>query len=164
MADMTKAQLTDLISHEADGRGLEVVLVETGGSKRDPLVRVYLDREGGITIDAIAEANRWIKAILDELPAYTHGYTLEVSSPGIDRPLSKLADFARFTGEEARLAVSPEFEGHKRFTGVLAGVDDERVLLETDGQVRRIPYRAITSARLKGRIDMQQGRTADDGI
>jgi ribosome maturation factor RimP len=164
MAQDLKARLTSLLDAAARERGFELVLLETGGPRREPYVRVYLDHEGGITIDQIAEANRWIMETIDTLPEFEHGYTLEVSSPGIDRPLTRLADFARFTGEEAKVSVSPELDGHKHFTGTLKGVEGEDVLIEQNDTLHRIPFRTITSARLKGRIDFAKEGTADDGI
>jgi ribosome maturation factor RimP len=164
MAHDLKAQLTDLVSREADARGYELVLLETAGGSKSPIVRVYLDHEGGITIDQIAQANSWIDEILDARVELQNGYTLEVSSPGIDRPLAKLVDFARFAGQEAKVSVSREIDGHKHFTGTLKGVEDEEVLLEEGGTDYRIPLGSITTARLKGHIDFSTEGTADDGI
>jgi ribosome maturation factor RimP len=164
MADELKGRLTGLLSKEAESRGFELVLLETAGTRRNPLVRVYLDHEGGITIDQIAESNRWIKELLDPLPQMENGYTLEVSSPGIERPLVKLADFERFTGERAKVSVSPEVEGHKHFTGTITGVEGDSVLLDVDGESVRIPHAAITRARLRVEFDFSKEGTADDGL
>lgn len=164
MANDLQARLADLLEAEATVRGFEVVLVEVAGSRRNPLVRVYLDHEGGITIEQIAEANRWIKEILEVLPDTRNGYTLEVSSPGIERPLVKLADFVRFTGSKAKVSVSPEIEGHKHFTGIVRGVEDDVVVLDVDGESVRIPHSAITKARLRVEIDFSKEGTAADGL
>jgi ribosome maturation factor RimP len=164
MADELKARLTGLLTSEAGSRGLEVVLLETGGTRRNPLVRVYLDCEGGITIDQIAESNRWIKEALDGLPQMANGYTLEVSSPGIERPLVKVADFVRFTGARAKLSVSPEVDGHKHFTGTILSVEGDTVVLDAEGTPVRIPHAAITRANLRVEFDFSKEGTADDGI
>jgi len=163
MSDL-QTRLTALLDKEATERDYELVLVEVAGSRRNPLVRVYLDHEGGITIELIAIANRWIKELLEALPEMANGYTLEVSSPGIERPLVKLADFVRFTGESAKISVAPEVEGRKHFTGTIAGVEDDHVLVELDDRTVRIPHSAITRAHLRVEIDFSKEGTADDGI
>jgi ribosome maturation factor RimP len=164
MAQDLKARLTSLLDAAARERGFELVLLETGGPRREPYVRVYLDHEGGITIDQIAESNRWIDELIEGQAGLENGYTLEVSSPGIERPLVRLADFVRFAGSDAKLSVSPEVDGRKHFTGTIAGVDGSDVLLESDGATTRIPHDRITRANLRVTIDFSQEGTGDDGI
>jgi len=157
-------RLTGLITPAAEENGLELVLLELAGSSRNPVVRVYLDREGGIGIDDIAMSNKWLKVIIDEVPNYQNGYTLEVSSPGIERPLVTLAHFERFAGSDAAVTVSPEIDGHKRFTGTIAGVEGTDVLFDVDGTTIRVPVRTITKARLRAEIDFGKEGTAEDGL
>lgn len=164
MANDLKARLTGLLTTEAESRGFDVVLLETGGTRRNPLVCVYLDCEGGITIEQIAESNRWIKEALDGLPQMENGYTLEVSSPGIERPLVKLADFVRFTGSRSKLSLSPEVDGHKHLTGTILGVEGDTVVLDVEGTPVRIPHAAIKRANLRVEIDFSKEGTAEDGI
>jgi ribosome maturation factor RimP len=157
-------KLTGLLAPIAEENELELVLLELAGSQRNPVVRVYLDREGGIGIDDIARANKWLKAILDEVSAYANGYTLEVSSPGIERPLVTLAHFERFAGSGASVTVSPEIAGHKRFTGTISGVEGTDVLFDVDGTTIRVPLRSIVKARLRAEIDFGREGTAEDGL
>lgn len=164
MARDLKARLTDLLGREAADRGFELVLLEVGGPRRDPLISVYLDHEGGITIDQIAESNRWIKDLLDPLPETTNGYTLEVSSPGIERPLVRLADFQRFVGSDARIVVGTEIDGQKRFTGTILSVEDGIVSLDIEGTIVAIPHGRITKARLHVQYDFSKEGTAQDGL
>ena len=165
MAKDLKSRLTQLLDAAAAERGFELVLLETGGPAREPYVRVYLDHEGGITIEQIALANKWIDAVLADVSDLPEGYTLEVSSPGIERPLVKLADFVRFIGSEAKIAVSREIDGHKHFTGTIAAVEGTDVLLETEDQATlRIPHASITRANLRVTIDFSKEGTGDDGI
>lgn len=164
MKESTHDKLTGLLAPLADEHGLELLLLELAGSQRNPVVRVYLDREGGIGIDDIAKANKWLKAQLDVVPAYTNGYTLEVSSPGIERPLMTLAHFERFAGSDAAVSVSPEIDGHKRFTGTITSVEGTDVLFDVDGTTIRVPLRAITKARLRAEIDFGREGTAEDGL
>ncbi len=164
MAKDLKARLTALLDTAATERGFELVLLETGGPAREPYVRVYLDHEGGITIDQISVANRWIDELLDVVPDLQTGYTLEVSSPGIERPLSKLADFVRFIGSDVALTVKPELDGHKHFTGRITAVDGTDVILDVEGATVRVPHDRITRANLRVTIDFSKEGTGDDGI
>jgi len=164
MANDLNARLTALLDAAASERGFELVLLETAGGRREPTVRVFLDHEGGITIDQIAEANRWIDELIEPLKGLENGYTLEVSSPGIERPLVKLADFVRFTGSDAKVSVKPEIDGHKHFTGTITAVEGTDVVLDVDGQSVRIPHDSITRAHLRVTIDFSKEGTGDDGI
>jgi ribosome maturation factor RimP len=164
MPNDLKARLVELIDPVAAGHGFELVLLEVAGTHREPCVRVFLDHPGGITIDQIADSNRWIKALLDPLPELRGGYTLEVSSPGIERPLAKLADFVRFTGSDAKLALSPAVLGHKTVTGTILGVDGDQVLVDVAANTLTIPFASITRAHLHVTIDITKEGTGDDGI
>jgi ribosome maturation factor RimP len=159
-----KARLAELLEAAADERGYELVLLEVGGTRREPLVQVFLDHEGGITIDQIAQANKWIDELIETRKGLENGYTLEVSSPGIERPLVKLADFDRFAGSDAKLTLSREIEGRKHLTGTLHGLEGSTVLLEADGAMVRLPFDSISRAKLRVTIDFSKEGTADDGI
>jgi ribosome maturation factor RimP len=164
MGSDLKARLTELLDAAATERGFELVLLEVGGTRREPLVQVYLDHEGGITIEQIAQANKWIDELIQPQQGLENGYTLEVSSPGIERPLVKLADFDRFTGSDVKVTLSREIEGRKHVTGTLRGIDGSEVLLDADGTILRIPHDSITRAKLRVTIDFSKEGTADDGI
>jgi ribosome maturation factor RimP len=138
--------------------GLELVAVEQAGGRREPVIRVLLDCENGIDIDTIATANRWISEILDLDEGLTGPYVLEVSSPGIDRPLHKPADFARFIGESATVKTRTE-SGRATLTGQIASADETGITLVADGEEHRISYDHIVKARLKGAVDFATGRS-----
>jgi ribosome maturation factor RimP len=154
--DELVARLTALFDGKATEAGMELVALEVAGAQAAPIVRVYLDREGGIDIDAIASANVWIKEVLDELPETADRYTLEVSSPGIERPLRTRTDFERFAGSQAKVTSRELIDGRKSFTGTLAGVQGETVLIEMDGTTYTIPLGAIDKARLRVEIDFNK--------
>ena len=99
------ARLTAALEPEASARGYELVAIEQAGGRGTPVLRVLLDREEGVNLDAIAEASHWVSEILDAEEPFGRPYTLEVSSPGIDRPLTKREDFTRFVGEMINLKV-----------------------------------------------------------
>ncbi|HEY5432859.1 MAG TPA: ribosome maturation factor RimP, partial [Coriobacteriia bacterium] len=103
--------------------------------------------------------------LLDPLPEYKNGYSLEVSSPGIERPLVKLADYVRFTGSDARISVSHEISDHKHFTGTIRAVEGDEIVLDVEGGgTVRIPYGDIKRARLHVQFDFSKEGTADDGL
>jgi len=145
-------QVEGVLAPAAESHGYELVAVETAGGHKQPIVRVFLDREGGIDIDAICEANDWVATELERLETLSGPYTLEISSPGIDRPLRTLSDFERFAGETAKLKTLP-VEGRSAFTGRIEGVDGDVIVLDIEGTTARIPFEAVKKARLKPDVD-----------
>ena len=164
MGNNPASRLTGLLDKTATGHGYELVLVEIQGGKANPVVCVYLDHEGGITIDQIAAASRWVKELLDGMPEYAAGYSLEVSSPGVDRPLVKLADFERFEGSEVKITTSHEIDEQKHFTGTIRAIEGDVIILDAEGATVRVPFDDIKKARLQARIDFGRKGTADDGL
>lgn len=146
--------LTALLEPEAPGHGLELVAVEVVGGANRPTVRVYLDREGGIDLDAICDANGWISAALDGSELIRGAYTLEVSSPGIERPLRTLSDFDRYAGSEISLKTTTPVAGRSRFTGSISAVEGNDILLDVDGDEVRIAHGNVAKARLKVEIEL----------
>ena len=154
------ARFTELLEPHAQEQGFELVAVELAGGRSAPVIRVLLDREKGLTLDEVASANYWITQVLDEEDPIASPYTLEVSSPGVDRPLVKRHDFVRFVGSTANLKVQVE-EKRKSWTGVLAGMDADDVLIDVDDERVRVPFDTILKARLKGVVDFGKGRGAE---
>ena len=112
------------------------------------LLRIYIDREGGVTVDDCEIVSRQVSAVLDVEDPIPGAYTLEVSSPGLDRPLRKQADFIRFAGERAKVELALPKDGRRRFTGTLKGCEAGEVLIEVDGEDHRLPLADIDKARL----------------
>jgi ribosome maturation factor RimP len=130
----------------------EVVDVETAGSSRGLVVRVYVDRADGITVDDCARISRALGDHLDADDVVPGRYVLEVSSPGIDRPLRRPRDFDRFAGEEAQVTTYEKIDGKHRHRGRLAGFDAaaNAVILDGEEGVRiSIPLAGIKKANLK---------------
>ena len=146
-------QLLDALSPRAEAEGVEIVTVEIVGAKKAPTIRVFIDTPGGVGFDELASAQAWINAIMDELDPFPGAYTLEVSSPGIDRPLRTPEHFARFAGETAVVKTAAPLDGRSAFTGTIAGVADGAVELDVDGIAFRIPVSDIKRAHLKGAVD-----------
>lgn len=149
MAPALSQELIALLEPLAQSNGLDLVTVETVGGPRNLTVRVYLDRDGGIDIEAIAEANGWISDALDGVARLSGSFTLEVSSPGIERALRKRTDFERFAGSTVVIQSTAPVNGRSRFTGTLTGIEADDVVLEIDGEERRVPFGQVERARLK---------------
>lgn len=127
--------------------GLELVDVEIVGSGRARTLRLTVDRDGGIDLDTLAEANRPVSEALDAVDALPGPYTLEMSSPGLERPLRRPAEFRRFVGTPISVKSHDAIDGARRHRGLLTEADDEGISLEVDGEHRRFTYDAIASAR-----------------
>lgn len=156
MAQELATQLIELLEPLAQSNGLELVTVEVTGGRKSPIVRVLLDTEEGIDIDAIHAASHWVEEALDEADPVSGTYTLEVSSPGIDRPLRKLADFTRFAGETVSVKAKPVPGTRTAWTGVLSGVEGDDVVIDVDGETVHVPFVSIVKARIKGVISFDQ--------
>ena len=135
--------------------GVEIVTVEVVGSRKSPTIRVYLDTPEGITFDGITAAQVWINEIMDRLDPFPGAYTLEVSSPGIDRPLRTPEHFTRFAGEQISLTAAHPVEGRSKFTGLLEGYVDGRVLIRVDDAQVGIPLDEVKKANAKGVIEFR---------
>ena len=147
------ANLGELLERTVPALGYE--LVDVDFASRGKLVRVFIDKPSGVDVEDCARVSNHL----------THLFAvenvdfdrLEVSSPGLDRPLTKLADYARFAGEEAQLTLTAPVDGAKRIKGIVRGTEGENVLVETAAGVRALPFGTIGRARLVPRIDWRKG-------
>jgi ribosome maturation factor RimP len=140
-------KVASLIEPVARAHGLDLVDVEVKPSGRKSLLRLILDRPGGVTVDDLADLSREVGDVLDVHDVMPGGYTLECSSPGINRPLKRPTDFARFLGKSVRLRTHTPIAGARNFAGLLVAADDEQVELEDRACGRiAIPYRLIERA------------------
>ncbi|UXU75951.1 MULTISPECIES: ribosome maturation factor RimP [unclassified Paracoccus (in: a-proteobacteria)] len=125
-------RLAEIIAPVIEDLGFELVRIRLQGGKTATL-QIMADRpEGGINVDDCADISTAVSAVLDVEDPIEDNYHLEVSSPGIDRPLTRLKDFAAFEGYEARVETNQPIDGRKRFKGVLAGVEGDEVLINID--------------------------------
>lgn len=146
----TKHPLQDLLEPVVEGLGYELVRILTIGQK-DPTLQIMIDRKDGkdITVDDCATVSRKISEVMDEKDPIEDRYSLEVSSPGLDRPLTKVEHFKRFAGYETKIETGVEVSGRKRFKGKTLGVDaDNNIKLEMDGQEYAIPFEEINKAKI----------------
>ena len=129
--------------------GFELVAITCGGLKRNPVLTVMIDKPGGVTADDCAAMSKRLSLLLDVLDPIPTSYQLAVSSPGVERPLTKLSDFERFVGREAEVRCEGD-EGRARTrVGRLQGVRDDVVLIEVDGESIEIPEQRIEHAHLR---------------
>lgn len=148
--------LNAIIAPEAEAMGLALVRVAFFGGESDPTLQVMAERPDTrqLTIDDCADLSRRISDRLDALEEAGKdpidvAYRLEVSSPGIDRPLTRRADFADWAGHEAKVALKEKLDGRQRFNGTLVGIDGDTVtILDKEEVEHRLPFDAIDTAKL----------------
>lgn len=142
-------QVEEIVRPIAGRMGLEVVDVQLMGDIQRPLLRVLMDRlEGGITVEECARVNEALSRQLDLYDLFPTSYTVEVSSPGLDRPLRTDADFRRFAGQRAEIKTFAPIEGQRRFRGTLLGIIGDAVVVQIDGRQVHLPKSEIAQARL----------------
>ena len=124
------ARITETAEQVAASLGMEVVLVEIKGSGNKSVVRTFIDQPGGVTLDDCERFSRHLSVSLDVEDLIPYRYFLEVSSPGIDRPLVKESDFQRFCGKNASVRTRMPIEGRKNFKGRIANATEGRIELE----------------------------------
>ena len=146
-------RVSEIIERVITREGMEFVHAEMTGGK-PPILRIYIDKPGGVTLDDCAAVSQRVGLVLDVEDVIPHQYTLEVASPGLDRGLYKEADYERFAGLQARVRVSEAIEGQRNFHGKLIGLDREgeatvAVIEEPDGKRRRLPLANIVKANVE---------------
>lgn len=153
MLSNKEKQLLGALEPRAAEEGVEIVTIEIVGSKKSPTIRVYIDTDHGVTFDELSGAQAWINDIMDEIDPFPGAYMLEVSSPGIDRPLRTPGHFQRFAGQTAVVKTKGPIEGRSSFTGEIVSADSEAVVLDIDGAPVSVPMDVIKRAHLKGTVD-----------
>jgi len=142
------AQVKDLTEPLCEAHGMELVHIEYRGESRGVILRIYIDKPGGITLDDCVFINRQLGDILDLHFNSSGSYSLEVSSPGPDRPLIKKLDFEKFRGKVARIKTIAPINGQKNFKGVLLDTSEEAINISLDDKTVAIPFKEVKSARL----------------
>ncbi len=144
----TRRQLIALLEPLIEKEGFELVCLQYVAGRNGRLM-IYIDRESGISVDDCAHISRVVSDQLDHEDPIHGSYTLEVSSPGPERPLTKITHFYRFTGDKVKVRLSEEIDGTKKFSGRLKSVSDNSIVLELmDRRVVELPYQLIDKANL----------------
>jgi ribosome maturation factor RimP len=143
--DATVTRVWELAAPLAQAEGMEIIDIELRheGSRAGRILRVYLDKEGGPNVDDLSRVSRQLSDVLDQHDAVSGAYTLEVSSPGINRPLRRPEHFARFIGKRVRVRTRDMVNGRRSFLGILQAVNGDTIGLSQDGVEVQIPFSAI---------------------
>ena len=143
--DATITRVWELAAPLAKDQGMEVVDIELRheGSRGGRVLRLYLDKEGGPNVDDLSRVSRQLSEVLDDLDALEGAYTLEVSSPGINRPLKRPEHFTRFVGKRIRVRTRDMINGRRSFLGTLQAVLEDQIALKQDGAQYQIPFSVI---------------------
>lgn len=151
---MSGSDLEMMIRPVVESMGLELVGLEHLPQGRRSVLRLYIDvpedsdREGGVTIDDCGRVSHQVSGVLDVEDPIRGQYALEVSSPGLDRPLFRAADYQRFVGRVAKLRMAVPVEGQRRFEGVIVSADENNVVLELDSGTLSLALADVKQARL----------------
>ncbi|PVZ71780.1 ribosome maturation factor RimP [Pelagibaculum spongiae] len=142
-------RLQTMVQPSVEALGFEFVGLDYRAQGRHSLLRIYIDAEQGINVDDCALVSRQVSAVLDVEDPITGEYTLEVSSPGIERPLFTAEHYRAYVGERLEIRTTVPVDGRRNFVGTLAAADDDAVDVEIDGQVYKLALIQIDRARLK---------------
>ena len=154
-----EARILEALEAEAPAHGIDIVDVEVTGAGSSTVLCVRIDHVDeslpAITLEDVAAEGAWINAVLDELDPFAGSYSLEVSSPGMDRPLRRAADFERFAGSTVKLETTAA-EGRRRYTGELVGMEGDDIVLIASGERCQIPIAELKRCRIKPDFDFSQ--------
>ncbi len=161
-AGSIEERVREIAERAARARGLELVHAEVAGPEGKPTVRIFIDKPGGVTHEDCSEMSLHVGTVLDVEDFIHSAYTLEVSSPGLERGLYKRADYQRFAGRLARVKSRTPIDGQRNFRGRIIGLEDEHVVFDdkTSGRVR-LPLEAIVKANLEVDVEEEFRRTKE---
>ena len=144
-----KGKINELSGTIAAQQAVELIDVAIAGSAGRPLIRVYIDKEGGVTLDDCGDFSRALSALLDVEDPIPSSYVLEVSSPGLDRPLKEMKDFQRSIGKLVKVVTRSRIEEQNVFIGRIEAVSGETILLALGHKKMEVPFEQISKARLE---------------
>ena len=147
--DKLLQEVRQVVEPILESQGFELVDLEYQRESRGWVLRIYLDREGGITLDDCTGVSHEVGAVLEVKDIIPNAYILEVSSPGLTRPLKKPEDFNRFRNQLVKIKLYQPLNGRRNFKGTLLGLEGETVRVEVEGQVFDIPLPSIAKANLE---------------
>ena len=145
---MTGDELAKLLEPTVERLGYELADLEVRLGSKGGMVRIFIDKPDGIDLDDCEKVSLAVSALLDVEDPVPGNYNLEVSSPGLDRKLTKSEHFQRFEGETVKVQMRFPIEGRRRFRGTLVSSDDENIVVEVDGESHSLPLKTIDTARL----------------
>ncbi len=143
-----QTHLWELFEPIVDGMGFDLIEIEHFPNPKHGVLRLYIDKDGGVNVADCSSVSRQISALIDVEDPVSGQFNLEVSSPGSDRPLRRLKDFKRFKGSLVKLKTVMPLEGQRNFKGRMLEVDEDTLVLETDTEELSIPMLSIDKARI----------------
>jgi len=143
-----QVNLETLIEPVVSSMGYELVGVEFLSQGRHSILRIYIDKEGGINVDDCSEVSGQVSAMLDVEDPIKGEYSLEVSSPGLDRPLFTLAHYEKFKGQKCNMRMKMPVDGQRKFTGTIQSTTEDAVVLEIDGKLFTLSFNMIDKANI----------------
>ncbi|WP_421868776.1 ribosome maturation factor RimP [Motiliproteus sp.] len=146
-------QLNALIEPVVTGLGYQLWGIDFASQGRHSVLRIFIDAEAGISVDDCAAVSRQVSGVMDVEDPISTEYTLEVSSPGMDRPLFTLEQFAQYVGHQVQVRLRSPYEGRRKFSGLLKGVEDEDVVIEVDQHEYLLPIDSIDKANVVPRFE-----------
>jgi len=149
MMSRIEQELMELLEPAVAAMGCELIGIIYRGSPKNALLRLYIDKPGGVDLDDCTRVSHHVSGVLDVEDPIRTSYTLEVSSPGLDRPIFKPSDYNRFAGERVRLRLQPPLDGRRRLAGVLRGLRGDMVVVEENGIEINVPLSQIDKANLE---------------
>lgn len=154
--EVVTQKILSALEQAALNHHIDIVDVEIVGSSKNPLVRVRIDHddetEETISLDEVAQETSWISETIDELDPFPASFTLEVSSPGMARPLRRAKDFVRFAGQEVQLQTTAT-EGRRKFTGTLLGIEGTTISIQTEDEICTIDLSELKKCVIKPTFD-----------
>lgn len=148
MAGVGKDKLVELLEPVVTAMGYELVELELVGSGGNRTLRLYIDAPNGVTLEDCEAVSHTVGKRLDAEDPIAETYSLEISSPGLERPLGKQADFDRFAGERVKVKTFVPINGQRSFTGTLVGLEDQKLVVETPEGRSAIPLDQVAKAHL----------------
>ena len=155
MKNLIEEKVREAAARAAEENGLELVRAEVAGLGKKLIVRIYIDKEGGVMHEDCTTVSRELEQIFDAEDFIPAAYLLEVSSPGLERELYSLQDFVKFTGSLAKVKLNAPVDGQKNFRGRIAGIVGEEIVFEDNTKgTARFPYNSVAKANLE--IDLEE--------
>lgn len=146
-------RLTEMLAPSVEDLGYELVGIEYIRAGQHSTLRIYIDQENGILVDDCAAVSRQVSAIMDVEDPITNEYTLEVSSPGLERPLFNAAQYAAFIGEEVKIQLRMPIQNRRKWKGVISSVDDEIISIAVEAKTERFALSNIQKANIVPKFD-----------
>lgn len=148
-------RLYEMVTPAVEALGLELWGLEYQGQGKKTLLRIYIDSENGINVDDCANVSHQVSGVLEVEDPIKTEYTLEVSSPGVDRPLFFLSQYQKHAGEVINIRLHTAYEGRRKFQGALTGIEDDEIIMIVDDHEYAFPFETIEKAHIVAQLKLK---------